>query len=411
MIRFEKLKNATKSAIRNVLCMVVLSILIGIVCGILGTAFHYVLSFCKTLFFENRWLIWLLPLGGIVIVFLYHTLAKDKFRGTDMTIDALCSNQPIRFPVAPLIFISTAITHLFGGSSGREGAALQLGGSIASTIGRLVHLKEKQLKVFVMCGMSAAFSALFGTPVAAAVFILEFSCVGLFNVYSLAPCITASVSGYLVSRALGVPPEYFHIAVPEIGLLPILFAAGIGLICAWISILWIKSLSLSEKGFQKLFRNPYLRIVVGGFVLIVLTLLTGTYRYNGAGMWEIERAISGNADWYDWIFKLLFTVITLACGFKGGEIVPTLYIGAMFGCLAANLCGFDPGIASALGACALFSAATNCPIAAMLIAAELFGSEGLLLYCIACAVSFAFSGNYSLYHAQRMTRSNRFIEI
>lgn len=391
--------------------MVVLSVLIGIVCGILGTAFHFVLQFCKTLFFENRWLIWLLPLGGVVIVLLYHTLAKDRFRGTDMTIDALCANQPIRFPVAPLIFVSTAITHLFGGSSGREGAALQLGGSIASTLGRMLKLKEQQLKVFVMCGMSAAFSALFGTPVAAAVFILEFSCIGLFNVYSLAPCITASVSGFLISRALGVPPEQFHIIVPEFGLVPVIFAAGLGLISAWISILWVKSLSLSEKGFQKLFRNPYLRIIAGGIILIVLTLLIGSYHYNGAGMWEIERAIAGEAEWYDWIFKLLFTVITLASGFKGGEIVPTLYIGAMFGGLAASVCGFEPSIASALGACALFAGATNCPISAMLIAAELFGSEGLLLYCIACAVSFAFSGNYSLYHAQRMTRSHRFSEI
>ena len=246
----------------------------------------------------------------------------------------------------PVIFVSTVITHLCGGSAGREGAALQIGGGIGYQAGRLLRLGEKDLPLATLCGMSGVFAALFGTPLTATVFALEVISVGVLYYAGLVPCLTAALTGYLVSVLMGVPPTRFTVTVPGLEVRTMLLVIVLALLCAVVSILFCRGLHGVEHLLKRTLKNPYLRVAVGAAVLIGLTLLTNG-DYNGAGMEVIGRAIAGQADPWAWVWKLLFTAITIGCGFKGGEVVPSFFVGAAFGCVAAGWLGLPAGFGAA----------------------------------------------------------------
>ena len=398
-------RSQLKTSVFTVLRYVAAGLFVGIVAGLVGVAFSFALHHCKELFAEHGWLLYLLPVAGLVIAWLYKAVAKGQVGGTDMVVLGIRDNKDVPWLTAPLIFIATALTHLFGGSSGREGAALQLGGSIGSFCGRFVKNETVSRPILVMCGMAAVFAALFGTPVAAGLFVLEVVSVGVMNYAALLPCMIASFTGYLLAEALGMGEAHFSVVMPQLALVPALQTVALGLACALISIFFIKVLHLVHHGLGHGIKNEYLRVVLGGAVIILLTLLVGSRAYNGTGMALVELAVEGHANWYDFLLKILFTAITLGAGFKGGEIVPAFCIGATFGCFAAGVLGMDPGMAAALGAVSVFCGVTNSPIASILIGAELFGGGGILYYTIACTLAYTFSGNHSLYHEQRILYS------
>ena len=326
----------------------ILGILIGVMGGLIGTAFHYSLHFVTEVREHNTWLIFLLPLGGLLSVGVYRISKMTGNRGTNEVIDAILDNKQVNPMIAPVIFIASAITHLFGGSAGREGAALQLGGSTASFVAKLLKLKENERTVLIMSGMSAVFAGLFGTPLTACLFTMEFSSVGKIFTPALLPCYLAAYTASRVSLALGVHPEgYLLENVLEINLNTgwrlLILAVLIGV----LGIVMVNVFHNSEHHAKKWIPNAWVRIAVGGAVVTIMTLLVGDHRFNGAGMSMALEAVGGHADWYSFLLKMLFTAVTLAAGFKGGEIVPTFCIGATFGCLAGGLLGLDPGIAAA----------------------------------------------------------------
>ncbi len=382
----------------------IISIVVGIAGGLVGTAFHKSIDYVTELRTENSWLIFLLPIGGLIIVALYNVCKVHS--GTNRVIESVRTDKKVPVLMAPLIFVSTVITHLFGGSAGREGAALQLGGSIGYQFGKLFKLDEKDMHLIVMLGMSGVFSALFGTPLTATFFALEVISVGVIYYVALVPCIFSSVVAYNVALMFGVNPVRFDNAVMQnLNIEVLAKTITLAILCALVSIgfcLAIKHIScIAERKIS----NDYIRAFIGGCIIVLLTLIVGTNDYNGAGMDVISRAIGGSANPEAFILKIIFTVITISAGFKGGEIVPTFFIGSTFGCVAGTLLGLEPGFGAAIGFVALFCGVVNCPFASIMLALEIFGANSILIFAIVCGVSYMMSGYYGLYSSQKIMYS------
>ena len=381
----------------------VLGGVIGLVGGIIGSLFHIGVDTATQVRLAHPWVLYLMPVGGLAIVGLYR-LTKTEGKGTNDIIASVHFGEQVPGLLVPVIFVSTVITHLCGGSAGREGAALQIGGGIGYQAGRLLRLGEKDLPLATLCGMSGVFAALFGTPLTATVFALEVISVGVLYYAGLVPCLTAALTGYLVSVLMGVPPTRFTVTVPGLEVRTMLLVMVLALLCAVVSILFCRGLHGVEHLLKRTLKNPYLRVAVGAAVLIGLTLLTNG-DYNGAGMEVIGRAIAGQADPWAWVWKLIFTAITIGCGFKGGEVVPSFFVGAAFGCVAAGWLGLPAGFGAAMGLVSVFCGAVNCPLASIILSVELFGSGDLLYFAMACSISYLISGYCGLYSSQTILYS------
>ncbi|MBQ3601551.1 MAG: chloride channel protein [Lachnospiraceae bacterium] len=382
------------------------SILVGILSGIIGGIFHEAVDLATHSRQNHPFLLYLLPFGGLVIVFLYHITSMKEDGGTNRVISSIRNSSTIPFRMAPLIFVSTVLTHLFGGSSGREGAALQIGGSISSSIGRILKLNEKDMHVIVMCGMSGVFSAVFGTPITATIFSMEVISVGVLYYVAFIPCLISAMVAFSIGKFFGTKPIHYTLSsIPTLDLGTIVRVIILALLCALISILFCITLHKSSSLYKRFIENEYLRIFVGGILVILLTLLIQTREYNGAGMEIVNHAINGSTNPEAFLLKIIFTAITLGAGFKGGEIVPSFFIGATFGNVVGGLLGLDPGFGAAIGLISVFCGVVNCPIASLLLSIELFGSSALILFCFACSISYVFSGYYGLYSSQKIMYS------
>ena len=385
---------------------IIFAIIVGAIVGLCGTAFYFALSLVTVLRTQNTWLIFLLPLGGLGIVAMYRFLHNEKDTGTNLVISAIHSDDELPLRMAPLIFVSTLITHLFGGSAGREGAALQMGGSIGNALGKLFHFDDKDKHVMIMCGMSAAFSALFGTPMAAAILPMEMVSVGVMYYIALVPCVISSLVAHGIAYSFGVSNEMFIIrSIPKFGIMTSIEISVLAILCALVSILFCVLLHKSEDLYKRFFTNPYIRVIAGGCIIIVLTLLVGNQDYNGTGINIIEHCINGTVRPEAFLLKMIFTALTLGAGYKGGEIVPSFFTGAAFGCLFGNLLGFSPKLCTAVGMTAVFCGVTNCPITSLLISFELFGYDGMPYFLLATALSYMLSGYFGLYRSQKIVYS------
>lgn len=405
-MKHAEIKNAVENNLKYFLKWAFLSILIGCAGGLIGGVFGLAIKKAAGFFGSCHWLLYLLPVSGCLIVWLYRTFHEEGNRGTNMVLDSISSDASITPAIGPLIFISTVLTHLTGGSAGREGAALQLGGSIGSLIGKALHLDQRDLKIAVMCGMSGCFGALFGTPLAAAVFCMEVISIGVMYYAALVPCLFSSLIGAGISGKLGLSAEHFTIVeIPEFGLKPAVLIIVLGILCALISMTFCVFLHEAEHWYRRFFKNPYIRILAASLILIGLTLVTGTRAYNGSSMGLIEQAIEGHVPYEAFFLKAVFTAVTLGAGYKGGEIVPTLCVGATFGCAVGMLLGFSPSLCAACGMIALFAGVTNCPVSSILIAFEMCGFEAMPYFALAVAVSFTLSGYYGLYKSQKFIYS------
>lgn len=377
----------------------------GILIGLIGTAFSYSMSYATNFRLSHPLIILALPAGGIFIIFLYHFLKNEGDTGTNLVLSSVHSGDDVPLRMAPCIFIATVTTHLFGGSAGREGAALQLGGSIGCSIGKFLRLDEDGRRIITMCGMSAAFSALFGTPMAAAIFPMEAASVGIMRYSALVPCVIASLTAHQIAAFLGLGPESFQFTtgIPDLSLQTGCIAAALAAGCALVSVLLCVTLHEAGHLYKHYIHNPYLRAAFGGVIVAGLTFLVGSQAYNGAGMNFIEQFFEEETVFpAAFLLKILFTACTLGAGFKGGEIVPTLYTGAAFGCLFGMVNGFSTDLCTAVGMAALFCGVTNSPVSSLLLSFELFGYEGMPYYLIAIAVSHMLSGHFSLYSSQQM---------
>lgn len=389
--------------------VLLLSCIVGIVSGIIGSFFSYSVEFVTELRAEKGWLLYLLPLGGLATVGIYK-LAKLKGISTNTILESV--RTPNRAPVciAPVMFVCTVITHLFGGSAGREGAALQIGGGIASYFSGLFKMDEKSRRTLIQCGMAAMFSALFGTPFAAVLFALEVVCVGHIRLAAVLPCSVSGAISFLIAQKCGLSPERFICnSVPGFTVNMILKIILIAVAGALLSSLFCKLLHLAEHYIAQFLKNEFIRAFICGCAVVLISVLIKTTDYNGGGLNVISRIFThGEYRNEAFLLKILLTVLTVAGGYKGGEIVPSLFIGATFGAFCGGLLGVDVAFAAAIGAAAMFCGISKCLLSSIIISAELFGFGGVGYYALACIISFVFSGKSGLFKQDRI-RVSEFI--
>lgn len=386
--------------IKKILQLLFLGIIIGAICGLVGALFHILIDLVTKTREAHKYILFFLPIIGLIIIFLYDKLGINGLN-TNNIFDAINKNEKVTIKLIPGIFFGTILSHLGGASVGREGAALQLGGTIGHKIGQIFKIDMETLKSTTIAGMAGAFSALFGTPIASTFFALEITTVGLIKYNSLFLSLVSSIVASQISKKLNITPLFFSInntiSIDYILYFKVLILA---LLVSIIAYIFYKSLMLSEKYNSKLIKNPYIRIITGALIIIIISLLEGSYDYNGAGMNIVNDAINGKVVPYAFLLKIILTSISLSVGFKGGEVVPIFFIGSTFGAMIAPILGIDISLSSSLSLIGLFAALTNAPIASLILSVEIFGKEYLILYTIIIVITFRLTRKISLYKSQ-----------
>jgi H+/Cl- antiporter ClcA len=385
--------------------------------GTLCAAFLWTLDAATQARFDHPWLLFMLPLGGAGVALLYHSVGRPVEAGNNLIVEQIHDpggGVPLR--MAPLVFLGTIVTHLLGGSAGREGTAVQLGGSLASAVAGFFDLDPPSVRILLMAGVAAGFGAVFGTPLAGAVFALEVLAVGRIEYAGLVPCLLAALVGDWVCHAWGIRHTLYHIAyaAPAGGAFlvePLLVAkaALAGIVFGLAGLLFAEANHALGGLLKK--RVPYgpLRSALGGLAVIALVYLFGTRAYLGLGVWSpipgdstIADFFAGPVDHRSWALKMLFTVVTLSAGFKGGEVTPLFFIGAALGNALSGVLGVPVSLLAGLGFVAVFAGAANVPLACTIMGIELFGSANAVPISVACFVAYICSGHNGIYLSQRI---------
>ncbi|MBS1624703.1 MAG: voltage-gated chloride channel family protein [Bacteroidetes bacterium] len=397
---------------------------VAISVGLLVALFLWLLDLATQTRWQHLWLIFLLPIAGILLSLVYERLGKNASAGNNLIMDEI--HKPgggIPARMAPLVLISTVITHLFGGSAGREGTAVQMGGSISALFSKWFKLKHEEKRILLMGGMAAGFGAVFGTPVTGAIFALEVLTIGRIKYDALIPCFIASVLADITCGACGIhhihytiqhiSEQYNHIPFISFDFLLLLKVIVASVLFGLVSFSFAELSHFIKDTSQKLISRKWLIPVIGGIVVIAISYLLGTFDYLGLGVTNphkngvsiVSAFTAGGTTYYSWLWKLLLTAITLSVGFKGGEVTPLFFIGATLGNTLATLCGAPVDLFAGLGFIAVFAGATNTPLACTMMGVELFGGEYVLYYAVACFTAYYFSGHSGIYSSQRMAVS------
>lgn len=393
---------------RLLLALLAMAALVGSLCA----AFLWSLDAVTRLRFDHPWLLFLLPVGGAGIGWLYHRYGQSVEAGNNLILDEIHEpggGVPLR--MAPLVFLGTVVTHLLGGSAGREGTAVQLGGSIASALARAARLDEGDVQILLKAGIAAGFGAVFGTPMAGAVFALEVLAIGRVRLGGFLACLIAGYAADWACQVWGIHHTPYAIKHHGWDMLLLIKAAVAGALFGLVSILFAEANHTLGGWLKRLIPYGPARPVVGGLAVIALTYALGTRAYLGLGVWSTDPAaptiagfFTGPVDYASWALKILFTVITLSSGFKGGEVTPLFFIGAGLGNALAGVMGAPLDLFAGLGFVAVFAGAANTPLACIIMGLELFGPGPMLPMIIACVAAYACSGHNGIYLSQRVLR-------
>ncbi len=417
-----KLKNAAEqlTITRYLLKWTLLVLPVSLTTGSIVALFLWLLDKVTVLRWQHGWLLYLLPLAGIAIYFLYQNWGKHTEAGNNLIMNEI--HEPgggVPARMAPLVLLTTLITHLFGGSAGREGTAVQIGGSMAGALAKVFSLPTADTRLLLMTGIAAGFGAVFGTPVTGAIFALEVLAIGTIRYDALLPCLAASILADITCTAWGIQHTHYHISIAS-------------QISSWLSFIHIDVLLLGKAIIAgvafglasylfsqlqhaiKTYSNKYIPYkwmipAVGGVVIILLCFIVGTRDYTGLGVTSneadgvsiVSSFTAGGAHSWSWLWKLVFTAVTLGMGFKGGEVTPLFFIGAALGNTLAVATGAPIDLFAGLGFIAVFAGATNTPVACTIMGVELFGGADVLYYAVACFTAYYFSGQRGIYTAQR----------
>ncbi|MFM0210535.1 voltage-gated chloride channel family protein [Paraburkholderia sediminicola] len=381
-----------------------LSCVLGTLAGSASALFLFALDRATDTRMDHPWLLWLLPFAGFLTGWVYHRVGKSVEGGNNLLIDEIHDPQKI-VPkrMAPLVLVATVITHLFGGSAGREGTAVQMGGALADRVTQLFGLGREERRILLMGGIAAGFSSVFGTPLAGAIFGLEVLAIGRLRYDALFACLASSVMADVVCRLWGI-----HHTVYTVPFVPALTALGMGsaivagMAFGVVGMLFADSTHALSALIKRKVAYAPVRPLIGGAVVAILATIFNVPQFLGLGIPTIVQAFNGSLPVYDFAGKFGFTVVTLASGFKGGEVTPLFYIGATLGNALGHVLALPVPVLAGLGFVAVFAGAANTPIASTLMAIELFGPQIGVYAALACVVSYLFSGHTGIYRAQRV---------
>lgn len=385
---------------------IALAALVGCLTGSASALFLTLLAQTTVLFQSHTWLLYLLPVSGALIAWVYQRYGQQAAAGNNLIIEQIHAPQGHGVPLRmmPLVLGATLLTHLGGGSAGREGTAVQMGGSIAGAVARWLRLTPSDTRMMLMAGISAGFGSVFGTPLAGMVFGMEVLTVGGIRYRTLIPCLVAAFVGDWMVQLWHVSHLHYHVlTVPP--LTPLLVGQLVlaGLVFAGASVLFSEGTHWVSHITSHYLPQPVWRAMVGGLVVIVVTWAIGNYDYNGLSLALLQQAFVPNGVvWWGFLVKIVLTVLTLGFGFKGGEVTPLFVIGAMLGNTLALIFQLPADFMAALGFIAVFAAAANTPLACIVMAVELFGGAPLLGVAITTVVAYASSGHRGIYLAQRV---------
>jgi len=379
-----------------------LSVLLGILVGITCAGFLQSLEWITNYRENHKWIIALLPIAGLAIGCLYHYWGKEVEGGNNLLIDTIHQPQnKIPIKMLPFVYVGTIITHLFGGSAGREGTALQMAGAIAEQIGKLFKLQKADKKTLLIAAVAAGFGGVFGTPISGAIFGLEFFLVGIISYQAIFPAFIAAIVSDATAQFLHTHHTIYPIlSKPTITFFTLLYALIAGILFGFCAAVFSKSIHWISELFKKQIRFAPLRPLIGGSLVALFVWTFGAFDYIGLGLPMIVKSFQQPVLPYSFLLKIVFTVFTIGSGFKGGEVTPLFFIGAALGNALALFIPLPFPLLAGMGFVAVFAGATNTPIACTILGMELFGAECGVMISIACITSYLFSGNAGIYHAQ-----------
>ncbi|WP_258535673.1 voltage-gated chloride channel family protein [Bacillus sp. 03113] len=387
---------------------------VGILAGSASAFFLASLDWATKTQQTYLWLLFLLPIGGAFVSLLYWKFGQNSSKGNNLIIEqAHGAKESVPFRMAPLVLFGTVVTHLFGGSAGREGTAVQMGGAFSELVGKLFKLDEIDRKIIMICGISSGFGSVFGTPLAGTVFGLEVLAIGLIRHEAIFPSFVAAFIGDIVTSAWGIHHHQYHIgSIPELSWLLIVKIVIASILFGLTSTLFSELTHWLKTTYTKLFPNPVIKSFIGGLIVVVLVYIVGTRKYLGLGIPLIDQAFDGTVSFFTFLMKLIFTALTLGAGFQGGEVTPLFVVGSTLGSALGDILYVSIPFLAALGFIGVFCGATSTPIACFIMGIELFGSEASIYLFIACLFSYLFSGHTGIYTSQQIEVSkNRWIEI
>jgi H+/Cl- antiporter ClcA len=391
-----------QKTLRLSLQWLVICALIGLFSGSASAFFLVTLEWVTQIREHHAWIIWLLPLGGLIIGLLYHYYGASVVKGNNLLLEEYENpQQPIPFKMAPLVLIGTLITHLVGGSAGREGTAVQMGGAIADQFSKWFQLNKNDRKTILILGISAGFASVFGTPLAGALFALEVLYFSKINLKSVILSFAVAYAAYFTVEFWQVKHTNYAIStLPEMNGIHLLWTIGTGILFGLAALLFSRTVHFWSRLFSKYIPYAPIRPLIGGTILTIVIFFIGTTKYIGLGVPEIVKAFSTPNESYDFLLKILFTGFTLGAGFKGGEVTPLFFVGATLGSALSVVVPLPIALLAGMGFVAVFSGATHTPIACTVMGMELFGIESGVFIGIACVLAYFASGSIGIYHSQ-----------
>ncbi len=389
-------------AISYIFKWTLICLLIGACIGSASAGFLISLDWATNFRESHLWVIALLPLAGFMIGLLYHYFGKEAEAGNNLLIDTIHAPQKIvPFRMAPLVYIGTIATHFFGGSAGREGTALQMAGAIADQFSKPFRLSAPDRTILMISAIAGGFGSVFGTPLAGAVFGLEFFTIGRIRYNAIFPAFMTAAIADLVTKLWQAHHTHYYIGfIPDISFLNIAYAILAGIFFGLCAAAFSKTIHKTAAVFKSGIAWPPLRPLIGGIIVASAVWAAGTTKYIGLGIPTIVSSFEQQLPAYDFALKMIFTIVTLSAGFKGGEVTPLFFIGATLGNALSYFIPLPVGLLAGMGLVAVFAGATNTPIACSLMAIELFGSECGVYAAIACVVAYLLSGHNSIYGKQ-----------